>query len=120
MNIDKNSVLAIIAVVGALALSTSGDRPKCFAVTAPRAAARPSAVAQQSAAQNAAPAMETYTSAADVQALIAQKKAAPLLAAAPYNVNMEYRATIGPAAVHEREAEIFYIYRGNGNDGHGR
>ena len=70
-------------------------------------------VAQQRAAQTA-PRAKTYTSAADVQALIAQKKAAPLLAASPYNVNMEYRATVGPAAVHEREAEIFYIIEGTG------
>jgi mannose-6-phosphate isomerase-like protein (cupin superfamily) len=114
MNIDKNLVLTIIAVVAAFALSTIGDRPKRYSESVPHAAARASAVAQQPAAQNAAPAMETYTSAGDVQALIAQKKAAPLLAAAPYNVNMEYRATIGPAAVHEREAEIFYIIEGTG------
>ncbi|HEY6467460.1 MAG TPA: cupin domain-containing protein [Candidatus Acidoferrales bacterium] len=69
-------------------------------------------VAQQPAAQTAPPEIKTYTSAVDVQALIAQKKAAPLLAAAPYSVNMEYRATVGPAAVHEREAEIFYIIEG--------
>lgn len=69
-------------------------------------------MAQQPAAQTAPPELKTYTSAADVQALIAQKKAAPLLAAAPYSANMEYRAAVGPAAVHEREAEIFYIIEG--------
>jgi mannose-6-phosphate isomerase-like protein (cupin superfamily) len=58
--------------------------------------------------------MKTYTSAADVQALIGQAKAGRLLAAAPYSVNMEYRAMVGPAAVHEREAEIFYIMEGTG------
>jgi len=72
------------------------------------------AVARQPAAQTGPPEMKTYTSSADVQALIAQKKAGPLLAAAPYSVNMEYRATVGPAAVHEREAEIFYIIEGTG------
>lgn len=71
-------------------------------------------VAQQPAPQTAPSEMKTYASAADVQALIAQKKAAPLLAAAPYSVNMEYRATVGPAAIHEREAEIFYIIQGTG------
>lgn len=114
MNIDKNSILTIIAVVGALALSTVGDRPKHYLTTAAQTTAQASASAQQPAAQTAAPEMKTYSSAEDVQALIAQKKAAPLLAAAPYNVNMEYRATVGPAAVHEREAEIFYIIEGTG------
>jgi len=70
--------------------------------------------AQQPAPQAATSEMKTYASAADVQALITQKKAGPLLAAAPYSVNMEYRATVGPAAVHEREAEIFYIIDGTG------
>jgi mannose-6-phosphate isomerase-like protein (cupin superfamily) len=71
-------------------------------------------IAHKSAAQAGPPEMKTYTSSANVQALIAQKKAGPLLAAAPYSVNMEYRATVGPAAVHEREAEIFYIIEGTG------
>lgn len=71
-------------------------------------------MAQQPAAQTVPPEMKTYTSVADVQALIAQKKAGLLLAAAPYSVNMEYRAMVGPAAVHEREAEIFYIIEGTG------
>jgi mannose-6-phosphate isomerase-like protein (cupin superfamily) len=35
-----------------------------------------------------------------------------LLSFDPYSVNMEYRAGIGPAAVHEREAEVFYIIDG--------
>ena len=78
------------------------------------AAAAAVVVAQQPATQTAPPEMKTYTSAADVQALIAQSKNARLLAGAPYTVNMEYRATVGPAAVHEREAEIFYIMEGTG------
>jgi mannose-6-phosphate isomerase-like protein (cupin superfamily) len=78
------------------------------------AAASAIVMARQPAAQTAPLEMKTYTSAADVQALIAQKKAAPLLAASPYSANMEYRATVGPAAVHEREAEIFYIIDGMG------
>ena len=71
-------------------------------------------IAHKSAAQTGPPEMKTYTSSANVQALIAQKKAGLLLAAAPYSVNMEYRATVGPAAIHEREAEIFYIIEGTG------
>jgi mannose-6-phosphate isomerase-like protein (cupin superfamily) len=85
-----------------------------IALTIVIAAAAAVVVAQQPATQTAPPEMKTYTSAADVQALIAQAKNARLLAAAPYSVNMEYRATVGPAAVHEREAEIFYVMEGTG------
>ena len=85
-----------------------------IALTIVTAAAAAVVVAQQPAAQTAPPEMKTYTSAADVQALIAQAKGARLLAAAPYTVGMEYRAMVGPAAVHEREAEIFYIMEGTG------
>ncbi|PWU03504.1 MAG: hypothetical protein C5B51_18985 [Terriglobia bacterium] len=73
------------------------------------------AVAQQ-------PAMKTYTSAADIQALIAKSKserkenqptvAQPILRLAPYNANLEYRASVGPAAIHEKEAEMFYVIDG--------
>lgn len=68
------------------------------------------------------PELKTYTSAADVQALIVKSKnerkpdqgvfSSRLLSFEPYSVNMEYRGTIGPAAVHEREAEAFYIIEG--------
>lgn len=66
---------------------------------------------------------KTYTSAADVQALIAKSKSerkgdAPivtqrLLQLAPYGANLEYRAAVGPAAVHEKEAEMFYVIDGS-------
>ena len=72
----------------------------------------------------ASPAPKTYASSADVAALEAQAKSArkdgqPLvveriLQLAPYNANLEYRASIGPASVHEREAEIFYVIDGGG------
>ena len=78
------------------------------------------AVAQQPASPN----IKTYASAADVAALEAHAKSArkegqPLvveriLQLAPYNANLEYRASIGPASVHEREAEIFYVIDGGG------
>ena len=32
---------------------------------------------------------------------------------APYNANLEYRASVGPAAVHETEAELFYVIEGS-------
>lgn len=75
------------------------------------------------AQQPAAPAMKTFTSSAEVTALIAKAKSerkgdAPLVAQrilslAPYNANLEYRAAVGPAAVHEKEAEMFYVIDGS-------
>lgn len=80
------------------------------------------AMAQQSGGDQAA-ALKTFSSAADVQALIAKAKAArkdnqptviePILRLAPYNANLEYRAAVGPAAVHETEAEVFYVIDGS-------
>jgi len=32
---------------------------------------------------------------------------------APYNVSLEYRASVGPAAVHDTEAELFYVVDGS-------
>jgi mannose-6-phosphate isomerase-like protein (cupin superfamily) len=87
---------------------------RSFAVSITLAIVTAAAAAVVVAQQTAPPEMKTYTSAADVPALIAQAKGARLLAAAPYSVNMEYRAMVGPAAVHEREAEIFYIMEGTG------
>jgi mannose-6-phosphate isomerase-like protein (cupin superfamily) len=93
-----------------------------IALTIVTAAAVVVAVAQQPARSMAAPELKTYTSAADVQALIAKSKSerkpdqpnvnSRLLSFDPYSVNMEYRGAIGPAAVHEREAEAFYIIEG--------
>ncbi|MBV8842728.1 MAG: hypothetical protein JO307_07950 [Bryobacterales bacterium] len=69
------------------------------------------------------PAMKLFASSADVQALIAKAKAErkenqptvslPILQLAPYNANLEYRASVGPAAVHEKEAEMFYVIDGS-------
>ena len=79
------------------------------------------AMAQQQA-QPTDQTMKTFSSSADVQALIAKarserKEGQPVVAEhilqlAPYNVNLEYRASVGPAAVHEREAEMFYVIDG--------
>ena len=73
-------------------------------------------------AQQPAQAMKTFSSSADVTALIAKAKsdrkgdqpmvAERILSLAPYNANLEYRASIGPAAVHETEAEFFYVIDG--------
>ncbi len=76
------------------------------------------------AQQGSAPAVKTYTSAAEIQSLIAKAKAdkkgdqptvaEPILRLAPYNANLEYRSAVGPAAVHETEAEMFYVIDGSG------
>jgi hypothetical protein len=70
------------------------------------------------AQQPTAPAAGTYASAADVAALIAKAKAKAerkeqplisqrILQLAPYNANLEYRASVGPAAVHETRRRCF-------------
>ena len=45
----------------------------------------------------------------DNQAILAQS----LIQLAPYNVSLEYRASVGNAAVHETEAELFYVIDGS-------
>lgn len=87
----------------------------CLALALPTALS----VAQQPA--NQAP--KTFTSAAEITAMIAKAKAERkdqptisqrILHLAPYNANLEYRASVGPAAVHEKEAEVFYVIDGSG------
>jgi mannose-6-phosphate isomerase-like protein (cupin superfamily) len=75
-------------------------------------------------AQAPAPDIKTFTSSADVQALIANARKIhkpgeptviqPLLLLAPYRASLEYRTSVGPAAVHEKEAEFFYVIDGSG------
>jgi mannose-6-phosphate isomerase-like protein (cupin superfamily) len=72
------------------------------------------------------PAAKTFTSAADVAAMIAKAKnerkadqanfIQALLQGAPYTVNLEYRVkdVKATAAIHETEAEIFYVIEGSG------
>jgi mannose-6-phosphate isomerase-like protein (cupin superfamily) len=80
------------------------------------------AVAQQPAAT--AQAMKTYTSSADITAMIAKAKSErkenqalvsqPILRMAPYkDASLEYRGSVGPAAIHEKEAEFFYVIDGS-------
>ena len=78
------------------------------------------ASAQQPAAPSAG---RTMVSAADVAALIAKAKvdrkdnqallAQSMIRLAPYNVSLEYRAAVANAAVHETEAELFYVIDGS-------
>ena len=75
-------------------------------------------------AQRPTPPTKTYASAADVKALLAKAKAdhkegqptviETILELAPYAAHLEYRTGVGPAAVHEREAELFYVISGSG------
>ena len=72
----------------------------------------------------AAQAMKDFSSSSDVQAMIAKAKAERkqnqptfsqrILSLAPYNANLEYRAAVGPASIHEKAAEIFYVIDGSG------
>ena len=72
----------------------------------------------------AAPSLKLFASSSDVAAMIAKAKAErkpdqanfiqPILSMAPYTANLEYRSLVGPAAVHEKEAEMFYVVDGAG------
>jgi len=80
-------------------------------------AQQPSAPAPSSASSR------TMVSAADVAALIAKAKvdrkenqallAQSMIRLDPYNVSLEYRAAVANAAVHETEAELFYVVDGS-------
>ena len=80
------------------------------------------AIAQQPGGR-AAQADKTYTSAADIMALMAKAKserkdnqpivAENILRLPPYNASLEYRGAVGPAAIHEKEAEMFYVIDGS-------
>jgi mannose-6-phosphate isomerase-like protein (cupin superfamily) len=73
--------------------------------------------------QQSVPPTRTYSSAADVAALMAKAKAEHkdgqpivmerILELAPIAANLEYRSSVGPASVHEKEAELFYVIDGS-------
>jgi len=75
-------------------------------------------------AQQPVPDIKTFASSAEVQELIANAKrirkpdqplvSQALLQLAPYKASIEYRPAVGPAASHEKEAEIFYVIEGSG------
>jgi mannose-6-phosphate isomerase-like protein (cupin superfamily) len=81
------------------------------------------AVAQQPAKQAPQP-DKNYTSAKEVMAMMAKAKSErkqdqanfiqTLLRLAPYTANLEYRGVVGPAATHEKEAELFFVIDGGG------
>ena len=77
----------------------------------------------QAAAQSSPKPTKTFTSASDLSALIAKAKserkegqptvAEPMLELGSYDGHLEYRASVGNAAVHEKEAELFYVIDGS-------
>lgn len=94
-----------------------------LAVTLAAAVALAKQPAPQPAPQSTPKPTKTFTSAADVTALIAKAKgerkenqptvAEPMLELGFYDGHLEYRASVGPAAVHEKEAEMFYVIDGS-------
>ena len=68
----------------------------------------------------AGPPTTTIVTAADVAAMIAKSPAdrnalgQRLIQLGTYSVNMEHRVTNNAAAVHEKEAELFYVIEGAG------
>lgn len=69
-------------------------------------------------------AMKNMATSADVQALIARAKKEikpgepfkgyPIVGLAPYSVGLEYRPGSVPPAIHEKQAELFYVIQGKG------
>src|SRR5437764_9335940 len=62
-----------------------------------------------SAAEVAAMIAKAKVDRKDTQALLAQS----MIRLDPYNVSLEYRAAVANAAVHETEAELFYVVDGS-------
>jgi mannose-6-phosphate isomerase-like protein (cupin superfamily) len=93
-------------------------RAQFLAFTFLAAVTASSAVAQQ-------PAKTQFMSEKDVMALIDKAKAdrkgdaplvpEPILLLAPYKAQLEYRPGISPAAVHEKDAELFVVLQGTGD-----
>jgi hypothetical protein len=109
-------VLALVAAVVVMA-----GRP----AESPAAATEASTTLPQApVAQTDASMMNTFSSAADVQALLAKAKSERkegqvmvpehILSLAPYTANLEYRPIDGAVAVHEKEAEMVYVIDGGG------
>ncbi len=68
------------------------------------------------------PDLKIFASSADIQALIAKAKSLPaqplisqpIVGTGKYSVNLDYRAGTLPAAIHDSEAELFYVIDGTG------
>jgi hypothetical protein len=76
----------------------------------------------QPPAPAAAAVLKMVQTSADVEAIVARAKAqppqplrsTPLFQSPPYAVNIEYRTAVATSAVHETEAELFYVIDGGG------
>ena len=84
---------------------TFAQQPPAPAASAPAAASR----TMVSAADVAALIAKAKVDRKDTQALLAQS----MIQLAPYNVSLEYRAAVANGAVHETEAELFYVVDGS-------
>lgn len=81
-------------------------------------------VAAQQSTQSSEKPTKLFVSSGEVAELIAQaeseRKAGqpivvkPMLELGSYDGHLEYRASVGAAAVHEKEAEVFYVIEGSG------
>jgi len=75
-------------------------------------------------AQAQAPAVPSFLSAGEVRTLIARAQreirpgqptlSLPMVTADGYTARLEYRQSVGPAAIHETETELFYVLEGSG------
>jgi mannose-6-phosphate isomerase-like protein (cupin superfamily) len=78
----------------------------------------------QAPAASAPPAIKLFAASNEITQLMAKADSErkpdqanfiqPILSLAPYTANLEYRKLVGPAAVHEKEAEMFYVVAGSG------
>ena len=83
------------------------------------------AAATASAVAQTAPPVTQFLSDKDIMGLIDKAKAdrkgdaplvaEPILLLAPYRAQLEYRPGTSPAAVHEKDAELFVVLQGTGN-----
>jgi mannose-6-phosphate isomerase-like protein (cupin superfamily) len=100
-------------------------RAQFLALTFIAVTAASGAFVQPSAAQQAAPSLQTFLNNKDIMALVDKAKAdrkgdaplvaEPILSLAPYRAQLEYRPGISPAAVHEKDAELMVVLEGTGN-----
>jgi mannose-6-phosphate isomerase-like protein (cupin superfamily) len=94
-----------------------------LALTLAAAVALAKEPARQAAPKSAEKPTKTFTSSSEVMALIGKAKSEhkdgqalvtePMLELGSYDGHLEYRASVGTASVHEKEAEIFYVIDGS-------
>ena len=97
---------------------------RALAVTLAMAAVSVTALTAQQPGRGAPPPLKEFAGSDEVQKLIAEVKSTKkadqplttrrLLSLAPISANLEYRSASAPSAVHETEAEMFYVIEGSG------